>query len=207
MTNYWDSRFLCHLKKGDVKTIFEIGARTGEESIELSKVFDNSTIYSFECNPLVIDKTKEVLKPYENIHFYTHGLGDKNEILPFYSFMECNTGASSLFKRFDFNQTQHESGKVHIKKLIDFVKENNIEQIDLLCMDVQGYELNILKGAEDFISKIDYIILEEPKGDNVSYIGAPTALEIANFLKKNNFVEIERLQENLIEDNVMYKRT
>ena len=69
MTNYWDSRFLCHLKKGDVKTIFEIGARTGEESIELSKVFDNSTIYSFECNPLVIDKTKEVLKPYENIHF------------------------------------------------------------------------------------------------------------------------------------------
>lgn len=205
MTNYWDPQFLHHLEKDKVKTVFEIGARTGEESIELSKTFDNSTIYSFECNPLVIDKTKEVLKPYENINFYTHGLGDKNETLPFYSFLECNTGASSLLKRFDFDETQHESGKVDIKKLIDFVKENDIKQIDLLCMDVQGYELNILKGAEDFIKNINYIILEQPKSNNASYIGAPTASEIVDFLTKNNFVEIERLQENLIEDNVMYK--
>ena len=74
-------------------------------------------------------------------------------------------------------------------------------------MDVQGYELNILKGAEDFIEKIKYMIIEEPKKNplNKYYIGAPDAEEIQEFLKKHNFVEIVRLQENLNEDNVMYK--
>jgi len=204
MTNYWEPQFLQHLNKEDIKNVFEVGARTGEESIELSKIFDSSNIYSFECNPLVSEKTKKALDGYENIHFYAHGFGDKNEELPFYSYREDNVGASSLFKRFDFEKTQHESGKVIIKKLKDFVNENQIHKIDLFCMDVQGYELNVLKGAEDFIKKIKYIILEQPKTNNVSYIGAPDASEIVDFMTKNNFKEIERLQENLIEDNVMY---
>ena len=75
-------------------------------------------------------------------------------------------------------------------------------------MDVQGYELNILKGAEDFIQHVKYIIMEEPKPnqENVKYIGAPSSNEIHEFMKKNKFVEVVRLQENLIEDNVMYRR-
>jgi hypothetical protein len=82
-------------------------------------------------------------------------------------------------------------------------------------MDIQGYELNVLKGAEDFIKKIKYVIMEEPKEsintfylpENIhsKYINAPTAQEIRKFMNSNNFIEIERLEENKIEDNVMYK--
>ena len=82
-------------------------------------------------------------------------------------------------------------------------------------MDVQGYELNVLIGAEEFIRKIRYIIMEEPKPiintsylpENVysKYIGSPSSREIHDFMIKNNFNEIERIHENEIEDNVMYK--
>jgi len=82
-------------------------------------------------------------------------------------------------------------------------------------MDIQGYELNVLKGAEDFIEKINYIIMEEPKKNinlkylppniHSSYIGCPTAKEIQEFMINKNFKEITRIEENKIEDNVMYK--
>jgi hypothetical protein len=94
--------------------------------------------------------------------------------------------------------------------------EEKIPQINLLCMDVQGYEINVLKGAENFIDKIDYIIMEEPKpvinttylpeGVHSTYVIAPSSQEIRNFMSVHNFTEIERIRENEIEDNVMYKR-
>ena len=82
-------------------------------------------------------------------------------------------------------------------------------------MDVQGYELNVLKGSGDFINKINYIIMEEPKsiintkylstGVHSKYINAPSSEEINKFMIENGFLEIERIEENKIEDNVMYK--
>lgn len=215
MTTYWDSRFLNHLNKEKINNIIEVGARYGDESIHLSKIFNNSIIYSFECNPLTVNLCKNNLKQYENIFFFDYGLGNQNETLPFYSFIQNNDGASLLYKRIDFNETQKQTGTVNIKKLIDFVKENNIEYIDLLCMDVQGYELNILKGSENFIKNIKYIIMEEPKsiintiylpeGVHSKYIDSPTSEEIKEFMNNNGFYVIERIEENLIEDNVMYK--
>jgi hypothetical protein len=59
--------------------------------------------------------------------------------------------------------------------------------------------------------------MEEPKaivnteyltdGTHSKYVGAPTSSEIRAFMTKNGFVEIARISENMIEDNVMYKRS
>ena len=95
--------------------------------------------------------------------------------------------------------------------------ENNINHIDLLCMDVQGFELNILKGSENYLKNIKYIIMEEPKSiininylpENIHshYINAPTSKEINKFMVENKFIELCRIDENMVEDNVMYKNT
>jgi FkbM family methyltransferase len=217
-TNYWDYQFLQHLNIENTHIIFEVGARGGEESIQLSNIFSNSKLYTFECNPLTIDICKRNLKDSKNISFFDYGLGDKNEHLPFYSFVkDHNAGSSSFLKRIDFDETQKQTGVVRISKLIDFVKDNTIEYIDLLCMDVQGYELNVLKGAEGFIKNIKYVIMEEPKeiintrylpnGVHSKYIGSPSSNEIRTFMRTNGFYEIERVIENEIEDNVMYKNS
>ena len=215
MTYYYDSRFLKYINKNDIKIIIEAGARYGDETIKLSEIFTFSKIYSFECNPKTVNICKNKLLNRNNVFFYDYGLGDKDEFLPFYSYLQNNDGASSFLKRIDYNNTQEETGIIKIIKLVDFVKKNNIEFIDLLCMDVQGYELNILKGCEGFIKNIKFLIMEEPKKvipnnllpENIhsSYINAPTSKEISEFMKLNNFIEIERLDENMIEDNVMYK--
>jgi FkbM family methyltransferase len=215
MSYYWDPRFMNHLQ-GDIRVVCEVGARHGDESIILSNVFKDAKILSFECNPNTVKECEDKLKSYSNIKFFNHGLGEKDDVLPFYSFDRNNDGASSLYKRIDYDRTQQHTGDIIIKTLDSVLIKENIECIDLLCMDVQGYELNVLKGCKGFLKNIKYIIMEEPKpiintdylpaGVHSSYIGAPTSFEIKEFMNSNNFIEIERIPENLIEDNVMYKR-
>lgn len=217
MTQYWDENFIKHLDIPTIKTIFEVGARYGDESIQLSSVFNGAKIYSFECNPLTIEQCRSKLSKHPNINFFDHGLGLNNEELPFFSYVNDNDGASSLLKRIDFEYTQRQTGIVKIKKLSDFIAEHNISEIDLLCMDVQGYELNVLKGSETFIKNIKYVIMEEPKeiintqylpeGVHSKYLNSPTSAEIREFMEKNGFIILERLSENQIEDNVLYKNT
>ena len=217
MSFYWDDKFLRHLENKDIHTIFEVGARYGDETKQLSTVFPKSKIFSFECNPITVEKCKTLLNGITNVSFHDFGLGHNEEELPFYSFVNNNDGASSLLKRIDFHNTQKQTGIVKIKRLDNFVQSNDIQYIDLLCMDVQGYELNVLKGSGDFIRNINYVIMEEPKpvinqnflpnGLHSKYINAPTSQTIKEFMSKHNFVEIERIEENGIEDNVMYKNT
>ena len=214
MTNYWDIQFLSKLKI-QPKIIFEVGARYGDETLKLAETFPDATIYSFECNPLTIDICKDKLKNKKNVIFINTALGDEESTKPFYSYIKNNDGCSSFLKRIDFEETQFYTGDINITTLKNIINDFNLETIDLLCMDTQGYELNILKGAEHHINKIKYVIMEEPKQvinteflpKNMysKYICAPTPIEIKAFMEQNNFMEMVRIDENDIEDNVMYE--
>jgi FkbM family methyltransferase len=214
-SHYWDKNFLQHINVDTTQIIFEVGARYGNESIALRNLFPNATIYSFEPNPLTKDRCSETLKPEKNINFFPFALGEKEEQLPFYSFVGGNDGASSLYKRIDFDQTQKQTGVAQVDTLERFVRNNKVSFINYLCMDTQGFELNILKGAKHFISKIQYIVMEEPnpvidlrflpKGVHSKHVDSPNAQEIKEFMTASGFIEIERNIENHIEHNVMYK--
>ena len=216
MTNYWDERFLRHLNDTKIQYICEVGARYGDESIMLSSTFSDARILTFECNPNTLMKCLMTLSGNPRIKFFCHGLGEKEEQLPFYSYTKNNDGASSLHKRIDFEETQELTGTVTIRTLASVMHQENIPHIDLLCMDIQGHELSVLKGAGEFLKNIKYVIMEEPKllinttflppGVHSKYLNTPTSAEIAEFMKQHGFVEIERISENYIEDNVMYKR-
>ena len=149
------------------------------------------------------------------------GLGDKEEELPFYPYLnknDDNIGASSFLKRIDFVKTQLEyEKKVKVRRLDNVCKEEDIKCINLLCMDTQGYELKVLKGAGEMLQNIQYVIMEQPNpvidtrflppNIHSKYIDAPSHLEIKQFMNNAGFVEIERIKENYIEDNVMWKNT
>jgi len=219
MSYYWDAKFLKHLNPYKIYDVCEVGARFGCESISLANIFVEADIYSFEANPMIIDKTKNRLKNYDRIKFYPFGLGEKEEELPFYPYLnkqDDNIGCSSFLKRIDYDSTQIElKKKVKVRRLDNVMKEEEIDHIDLLCLDVQGFELKVLKGAGERLHDIDFVIMEQPNPNidlrflppNVhsKYINAPNHKEIKDFMNKNNFVEIERIQENYIEDNVMYR--
>ena len=72
-----------------------------------------------------------------------------------------------------------------IIKLSDYIKENNIEQIDLLKLDTQGYEEECLKGIGNQFSKIKVILTEIMLYD--FYGKSLSFYDLEKYLIPNNF--------------------
>ena len=213
--NYLHPQFTQHVS--NIKTIFEVGSRDCLDTIAMRNFFPSSKLYAYECNPHAINICNSNLKNNDkNIFFHEFALGEKTDKRSFFPYNPTeNCGASSFYKRIDFSYTQTEIKDVKISTIEEEVSRYNIDSIDLLCMDVQGYELNVLIGARLFLKNISFIILEcplkepnqdfLPKGVHSKYLNAPTYEDIFSFLNTNNFELIEEVFENHLESNLMFR--
>ena len=216
--NYTNSKYKTFIEKEKIKTIFEVGSRDGLDAISLSNDYPESNVYSFECNPQTVDICKKNIENSlkKNIKFYDFALGNEDGSFPFYSYVKYentqyeieSSGSSSFFKRDDFDDCQKYIKDVEVKNVCNFCKENDVQKIDLLCMDVQGYELNILKGCGEMLYDIDYVILEVTKPGLVSiYNSSPSYQDINSFMIENGFEKSLTVEENGCEDNILYKNS
>lgn len=194
-------------KQNDPLVIFEIGACEGEDSIKYARLFPNSKIYSFEPLPDNIKLIQNNFLQYgiKNATCYNKALSLKNGTAEFYvssgrpenaieSDWDYGNKSSSLlapakhlkmagFIRFD------KKIEVETITLKSFCNSNHINCIDFIHMDVQGAELMVLEGAQDFISAIKVIWLEVSKTD--LYQNQPLAHDVKKFMQENNFVLIK----------------
>ena len=67
-----------------------------------------------------------------------------------------------------------------------FCKSHSISAIDILKLDVQGYELEIFKGASLIMKSTDIILAEVSLID--IYVGSPLVNDIIHYLKEKNFL-------------------
>ncbi len=73
--------------------------------------------------------------------------------------------------------------KIQVKRVEAFLDKHS--KIDLMKLDVQGFELNVLKGAGEALKKVKYIILEVSNHDG--YSGAPLYHEIDAWMREHGF--------------------
>ena len=64
-------------------------------------------------------------------------------------------------------------------------KENSINEIDILKLDVQGAELDVLKGANQTLKKTKMLIVEQSVES--PYIGGSKYYEVDSFLRESGF--------------------
>lgn len=74
--------------------------------------------------------------------------------------------------------------KVKTNTLTKILKDNNVTKIDLLSLDVEGYEFNVLKGLDFNVFSPKFILIEIM---NHNYN------QIMELLEKNNYTLIENL--------------
>lgn len=159
--NYFLKRIL---KKFNKPIIIDIGANKGNYSVSCKKINKNAEIFALEPHPktykILLSKAKE-------FKFKSFNLASGNEQgnIKFYDYKD-NDGSehASLLK--DVIEKIHNASAVEhcveIIKLDDFVVNNQINHINLLKIDTEGYEMEVLKGAEKLIeeNKIDCIHFE-----------------------------------------------
>jgi hypothetical protein len=83
---------------------------------------------------------------------------------------------------------------VNVKTIDEFCKEENIERIDILKSDTQGYDLEVFKGAEETIraNKIGLIYVEITFTE--MYKNLPSLGQIYDFMRSHHFLLVSFYQ-------------
>lgn len=161
--------------KLDNKIVFDIGANIGNHSVALSKF--SKMVYSFEPNPYVFDILKLNAKNFKNIRVFNFGASDVNQdIIGKVPKRNCGGGSTYLDKK---NSKVNHFYEV-LFKLKEFDRLSLIpkKNIGLIKLDVEGHELQALKGMKRLLKKNKPVILfEQNRG-----IANQTSLEL-DFMK------------------------
>jgi FkbM family methyltransferase len=160
-------------------TFIDIGANIGTWSLYASNIVGVSgTILCFEPHPKNYNFLSQNIKlnNFNNIQTFNFGLSDSDTLLNFTNTFDTMNHVS--------DSKSNNTIIVPVKKLDDFTKNFNI--IDLIKIDVEGYELFVLKGAIATLRKTKKIIFESDSRLQNNYNYKTT--DIINFLKNENFV-------------------
>lgn len=134
--------------------IFDVGANKGQYSTLLIQHYPKASIYSFEPNPNTFEVIKNSIG--DKINLFNIGMGeslgqldlhfDKND--------ETSVQATSdpeILK--EIAKTENiTSVKIEIDTIDNFCATHKIEEIDLLKIDTEGFEIEVIDGAQKMLS-------------------------------------------------------
>ena len=173
--------------KGDI-TIFDIGANRGLKIAQFLKLFPSSSIYAFEPYvPLFKELEKQFLNNSE-IRLFNIGISDKKAEGVFNVNQGVDTSSFLISNKTGLNSDKQvqtiEQVTLPLDTLDQIVLNEKIEKIHILKLDIQGSELNALKGAEGLLieKRIDVIFTEAYFIQQ--YIDQPLFYEIASYLQQ-----------------------
>ncbi len=202
-------KFFKNKLKNDYLKVIDIGAHKGETINFFLNNFQIDEIYAFEPNLDLYNQLKKSNKfNSKKIKIFNLGVGIKDETKTLNIMTDTSSSTinsidqeSEYFKRKkrilslfspskNFIKKQQEIKIINLSKIIS---QNNIDHIDILKIDTEGYEYNVIRGLEliDF-KKIKYIYLEhhydlmikkEYKFSDINFL-----------LNKNNFFKKYKLK-------------
>ena len=186
------------------KVIYDIGANHGLWTKNMRSVFSDSKYYLFEgCDETAQYNTEE--------NYYTVLLGNTEDVVDFYCISpgNCNTG-NSIYRELTNGFENVKGTKTQLRRLDSYVLENNIPYPDFIKIDVQGAELDVLKGARECLNRATMIHLEVSL--HRYNLGAPLFGEVVSYMNSNGFegidiVEYHHLKGYLIQVDILFAKT
>jgi FkbM family methyltransferase len=134
----------------------DIGANVGQTLINFHTVNEGKKYVAIEPDIYCIIYLKRLieLNDFKNSLVVPVGISDENKILQLYSSSITDAGATFRKDLRPDRESQLFSSIVPTFKLDDVVKHLNLKAISLLKMDVEGWELEVLKSMKN-IFKVD----------------------------------------------------
>lgn len=177
----------------NISGVIHVGAHYGEEipdyhALKIAKVH---LFEPLKENFQILQKN--ILKYNKEIEFQSYCFALGNFEGKTKMFLSSNNLESSSILKPEKHLIEHPEVKFLSERKIKIMKldQLNINDSNFLNMDVQGYELEVLKGAKKSLVNIDYIYCEINRSntyENNAYID-----EIDIFLSKYNFVRCETM--------------
>jgi len=194
-------------KPGNV--VFDIGANVGSHTLPLAKlVGPGGMVYAFEPVEWAHKKLKRnmELNRFQNIRLVPVALSDQAQMHGTEQFRASFKISNQADVGADGELTQNWWGAcdkviVEFDTVDAFAQKTGLSRLDLIKLDVDGYEGKVIRGAKNTLEHFRPIILMEiapswakARGENLSEIAKDFAKMGYRFFDEEDFSEIEDIQ-------------
>ena len=189
-------------KKNQSLTFLDIGANIGSVSLIIASMFDNSKVFAIEPTSYAFNKLTKNIKLNQQLIKRVHARQ---------LFLTNNKKPSSVWSSWNFSEIDKKHNKhfgtlKKVKKnsylkLDEFIDNEHLTKIDFIKLDVDGYELDVLKSGEKFLKKNNPVIFMEIAPYLYPEFGY-NCHDLINFLEQMRY---NFFDENLREIDSIYK--
>lgn len=177
----------------DDSTVFDVGANIGFTALKLAQRATNGSVFAFEPDADNYQRcVRNVeLNAFNNVKVFNIGLGDEAGVKDLEWRTPSNRGGHRIAAK------KVDGHPVELRKLDDVVRDLNVAAVDLVKIDVEGYELKVLKGAESTLRRFKPTLFIELDEDNLRDQGDSASSLIA-FLRRcgyDRFIQADTSRE------------
>lgn len=143
------------LKEGDV--FVDIGANVGYISaFALGLVGKTGEVHSFEPVPQYFKLLRKIKEenPEYNLYVNNAALGENHGKSQITVTNKRNIGWNTMIPDFMNEDEIKENIEIDVLRLTDYFTERNIERINLIKIDTEGFEFPIMKGFKEYLQKM-----------------------------------------------------
>lgn len=186
-----DFKYLWQKYKIKCTGILHVGSSTAQEAETYSELGVPEVIW-IEAIPNIFEQAKLNIAKYKNNFAINACVSDTDGVNVVFN-ISNNESQSSSYLQFGEHLKIHPTVKYVSSiecttvRLDTLLRYYDISSINFLNFDIQGAELDALKGMGDLLEQIDYAYLEVNK--RATYIGCPLVEEIDAFL--SDFTRVE----------------
>lgn len=143
-----------YLNTGDI--FIDVGANIGLFSLIASeRVGLEGHVYAFEPHPITCNRLMEnvSINNFTSVSIIPKALSDKASILSFFSYkdrMDAFNSFAPILENYSYDKIDVEA--IKLSDFLNELSENVRRKIKLVKIDVEGWEIPVLKGAIDFFS-------------------------------------------------------
>jgi FkbM family methyltransferase len=154
-------------------TVIDIGASIGEFTKMLRVINKDADIFSVEPNPFAYGCLVKNVKHDSKIRTYNSAIANKDTIIK----MKLPENSSWL------SHISQDGVDIKALTLDSFCSENHIRKIDLIKVDVEGFEHFVFEGGKETLKSTKYIITEVSVANNTRY----TLSKLLSLLNSSEF--------------------
>ncbi len=169
------------------RSILDVGANTGSWSKMASDIFPDCNFYLIEPQIEMKHHLESFCNENKNARYFLAGAGAKKEKLTL-TIWDDLSGSSFLPAEDERLKNDGKQREIDIITIDEMILENKIGTPDLMKLDIQGFELEALKGAESTFGKTEVYILEVSLFSYEDVPGLPDFAEVINFMRDRNYV-------------------